>query len=263
MGLGVTLLCALRPLLAIRDIRPPSSSGARSSRGARPPPASWPRCRWRPGSPRSPCGRRVLEGGRALRRRLRRRAGAAVRPGAGWPSRGARRLPRAALARPGARAWPTFTGPEPGGRGAGDARPRGDADRGGGGAGGRTSRRELGGAGRRARAGLLLHRHPGRSGGGVRAGDRARGAARRRADSRRASPAGRGGRRAHRARRAAPRGGLVSLARVRADLGRGAAGPQHRGGRPLVDGRPRPPASRRSRWRKSWRGTSAWGSATR
>ena len=95
MGVGVTLLCALWPLLADppRAARPHPAPRGRAA-PARPPAVGWPRCPSRPGSPGSPSGRPARwKIGALFVGRLRRRARPpGSRPRAASSSRWRRRV---------------------------------------------------------------------------------------------------------------------------------------------------------------------------
>ncbi len=237
MGVGVTLLYALWPLLQIRHVPPalilrmdvePRLRGRRPWAAALPLAAGlaalalWQAGSWKIGA--------LFAGGLAAR---------ADPPGPRRPPRHRARAPRAlAVSRLAAGRGQPPPPRQPRGPGAGLARPGRDAGR-----LHRAARPEPARAARgprpRQRARVLLHRHPDRPGRAVRA---ARGG-QRRDRARRADPGGalaprRGQRRVDRAGRARAAGGrVVPHARVRADLGQGAARAQHRRGRPLVDAR--------------------------
>ncbi len=170
MGVGVTLLYALWPLLQIRHVPPGADppNGRRAAAAGPPPVGRRAPARGRARRARALAGR-LLEDRRAVRGRPRRRADP---PGPRRPPRHRAGPPRA-LAVAGLAAGRGQPPPprQPRGPGAGLARPGRDADR-----LHRAARPEPARAARgprpRQRARVLLHRHPDRPGRGVRAARR-------------------------------------------------------------------------------------------
>ena len=261
MGLGVTLLCALPPLLAIRDIPPAlvlrrevetRRGSGRLLLAALPVAAGlaalalWQAGSWKVGA--------LFIGG------VRGRARAALPHRAAGPRGGAAAPARTLAGLAAGRGRPSSAG-RPGGRGARDAGPRGDADRGGGGAGGNLRRELAGPAAERAPAFFFIDIQPDQAEGFAQLVARETGATptliptvRARLAAVDGASVGRDARRREEAWYLSREYVLTWAATPRDGIPWWPAA----GGR-----RPTPPASRRSRSRKSWRGTWAWGWAAR